>query len=138
VTLDAMKQDIRTISISLALVFSPCLASANDWVEVAGGIWSVDSKTLTPIQQSIESYVAAAAARQNRELRPWHSYTFQYRGYAEGYRRYIRVAALCAVVGEANLSAEFYEVFDGDTCYFGVVYDATKSRFTHLRFNNPG
>ena len=132
-----MKQSIRAILVGLVLVFGAGYASANDWVEVTGGDWSVDANALAPVQESIQRYVASAAERQNRELRPWPSYTFQYRGYTEGSGRYVRVVALCAVIGEADLSAEFYEVFDGDTCYFGVVYDATKSQFTHLTFNNP-
>lgn len=132
-----MKQTRRVIFTGLALVFGSRVACADDWIEVAGGDWPIGAEALISIQQSIQSYVKSAAMRQDRELRPWPSYTFQYRGYAEGSRRYVRVEALCAVIGEANLSADFYEVLDGDTCYFGVIYDATKSRFVNIRFNNP-
>ncbi len=73
--------------------------------------------------------------RQGRDLRPWPEYTFQFQGRVSKGQRYIYVVGLCATVGEPDLSANFYEVLDGGSCFFGLTFDPKRQRYADFRIN---
>lgn len=128
------------IAVILGFSCAGAFAQAEQWIEVRGGAWSPDARTLASIQGSIEGHARREAARQRRELEPWERYRFQYRGYVERGRALVRVRGLCQVLGEDALPADFldsafYDPLGGGSCYFQTVYDPGKARFSRLHIN---
>jgi hypothetical protein len=106
-----------------------------NWTQVAGGAWVPDGSVMNKVSTGLQAYAEAMAKRQGRAMRPWSEYSFQYQGRVSRGKRYIYILGLCATVGDEDLSASFYEVLDGSSCYFGLTFDPKRQRFEDFRIN---
>jgi len=120
---------------SFLLAAAMAAHSPGAWIQVKGGAWTPDEVSMHQVSGSLQAYAEAAAKSQGRELRPWSEYSFQYQGRVLDNQKYIYVLALCATVGEPDLSADFYEVLGGGSCFFGLTFNPERQRFEDFRIN---
>lgn len=106
--------------------------SANRWIEVDGGSWRPDSRTLSRLTRQIKSSVTAGAIAQGRKLPQWKTYTFQYQGRGEPGGKYVFVNAFCIDEPAWPLATRFMQVTDGGTCFFNVNYNPATNQFFSL------
>jgi hypothetical protein len=126
---------IALFAASLILGATSATLVPGAWIQVAGGAWVPNEAVVSQVASSLEVYVEAAAKRQGRDVRPWSEYSFQYQGRILKGRRYVFIAGLCATFADTDLSADFYEVLDGGSCYFRLTFDPKRQRFGNLHIN---
>ena len=132
-----MKLSFRILLIVMTFCFAASVNAQpeNRWFEVEGGSWIPDAKSISRIQQEIESFVGNEANSLGRELRPWRLYTFQYQGQEENGEKVIFVNAFCSRGGHKALNKEMVRVQDGGTCYFSLKYRPLNNQFFGLLIN---
>lgn len=126
------------------IVFCSAPAVATDtgvrWVSVAGGSWSPQAETVSRIKRELEHYVKARAKLENKILRDWNTYIFQYQGQEENGKQFVFINAFCTATNilesmENRLNKELVLVKDGGACSFSLKYDKEKHSFYELWFN---
>ncbi len=105
---------------------------ANRWIEVDGGSWHPDSRTLSRLKQQIKSFVIAGAKAQGRKLPEWKTFTFQYQGQGAPGGKYVFVNVFCIDEPAWPLQKRFMQVTDGGTCFFNVNYNPATNQFFGL------
>lgn len=131
-----MKQVLwKTLSVLVcSFAFAANVEAENLWVKVKNGTWEPNRQMLGELKASIRQFVTNTVKTQDRELKEWHKYTFQYRGETKNGKSFILVNAVCGVRNEA-LDQEMVLVLDGGSCYFNLKYDPVKKAFFELLIN---
>ncbi len=130
-----MNKKIVFILFALCLVVVTSVNAAESWIKVAGGKWDPSPQMLTNLKTQIESYVRSQAKAQNRELRQWKDYTFQYQGQEEKGRKFIFINALCRPNHQQALDKQIIVILDGGSCFFNLKYDPKRKVFFDLFIN---
>ena len=99
------------------------------WIEVEGGAWTPDTRTMAGIKAGIEAFARVQAQANGRELKAWTDYTFQYQGRQSGDGKSVFINAFCTDGGNRDLDKDMVVVMDGGSCFFNLKYDPNTERF---------
>jgi len=111
---------------------------SNIWIEVKGGEWLPAQEVIVFVKSATRQAVEPIAQNQQRQLKAWDSYTFQYQGKSLGDHRFVYINAFCKESSFGNsrqLNSSFLVVKDGGSCYFQLKYDPVKDEFYDVFIN---
>lgn len=136
-----MARNILFLILSLNAMTTYALESGQ-WVEVAGGMWSPDSTTISSVQDQVHKHFANYL-HGKLDWFKWERYAFQYQGITtEDGKKLIRINAFCTDLVDSfqmkfDYSHNWLVVFGGGPCFFKGDLDVEKSSFESFKVNAP-
>jgi hypothetical protein len=134
-----MRTPLRTFFNSFPIILTgfftlPCIAQAQEWVQVHGGPFKVPPAVLSVVKKTLRDHVAS----KRKSRGDWGAFLIQYRSvYFHGHRA-LEIHGSCQFDKLTfNVHSGFYDemVSDGGGCYFLIFYDLEFNRYTNVVFH---